>query len=85
MSKQIVTVQGVKYVVTQPAKAEIIESTVMGVSETIKTVRGKGYKLNDDPSKLYEIEWMVDGDVSSKDVADWVEDWATADAAFELD
>ncbi|GAX02492.1 hypothetical protein IWT140_00089 [Secundilactobacillus pentosiphilus] len=85
MSKQIVTVDGVKYVVTQPAKAEIIESTVMGVSETIKTVRGEGYKLDDDPSKLYEIEWMVDGDVSSKDVADWVEDWTTADAAFLLD
>ncbi|GAX01348.1 hypothetical protein [Secundilactobacillus silagei] len=85
MKKSIVSVDGVKYVVTQPATDEIFESTVMGVSETIKTVHGKGYKLDGDPNKLYEIQWMVDGDLDSKSVSDWVQDWDTADAVFELD
>lgn len=82
--KQIVTVDGTKYVVTEPASGEIYESTVMGVSEAIRTLNGKGYKLNGDPKKLYEIEWMLDGDLDSDDFSKWVKDWQTADAAFEL-
>lgn len=85
MKKQIVTVDGIKYVVTEPATDEVNESTVMGLTDTVKTVSGKGYKLNGDPDDLYEIEWQLDGDLDSDDASDWVKDWDTADAAYELD
>lgn len=85
MEKQIVTVDGTQYVITEPATGEIFQSTVMGVSETIKTLNGKGYQLNGDPNKHYEIEWLLDGDLDSDDFTKWVKDWHTADAALELD
>ncbi|MCH5461474.1 hypothetical protein HC026_02130 [Lactobacillus sp. LC28-10] len=85
MDQQIVTVDGIQYVITEPATGEIFESTVMGVSETIKTLNGKGYQLNGDQKKLYEIEWLLDGDLNSDDFTKWVKDWHTADAALELD
>lgn len=85
MDKRTVIVDGIKYVVTEPATDKIYESTVMGVSETIKTLNGKGYRLNGSPDKLYEIEWLLDGDLNSDDFSKWVKDWHTADAAFELD
>ncbi|GAX04049.1 hypothetical protein IWT140_01686 [Secundilactobacillus pentosiphilus] len=85
MKKQVVTVDGVKYVVTEPANDEISESEVAGVNGTVKTVSGKGYRLNSNPDDLFEIEWVLDNYSDGKDADEWVKDWDTADAVYELD
>lgn len=78
----MITVNGKKFEIVEPANDEV--ETTMVDGNTIEYVSGVA---KDEKGNRYEIDWYLDVDVDKlpEDASDWVSDWDTADEAHLME